>query len=233
MLIDGALDLGFGGIDWIEMGMRLGLGLGLGGVEAAVGARTARCGTELHWYVVALAYAAGGEAEPVGEDAAALVVRVVGQQTVQPVLLLAATAVTAEHLLELLGAFLPVHVLLEGVEIEQRQHFATRVVRPERSNHLVLDRTRIAVEWRRTLMKLIHLWMDRLHLHSTHIACDCHRFLLHGILEQLPALAQQSSFRSAGRCRRCSAARLALLVRNQRGECGREERCKAGRCRCS
>lgn len=153
MLIDSSLDLGFGGINWIEMGLRM--RLGLGGIKAAVGARTARRCTELHWDIVALAYAAGGEAEPVGEDAAALVVRVVGQQAVQPVLLLAATAVTTEHLLELLGALLPVYVLLEGVQIEQRQDLATRVVRPERSNHLVLDRTGIAVEWRGTLMKSI------------------------------------------------------------------------------
>lgn len=62
----------------------------------------------------------------------------------QSILLLAATAITTEHLLELVRAFLPVYVLLERVQIKQGQHLAACVVGPEGGNDLVLDRTRIA-----------------------------------------------------------------------------------------
>lgn len=64
----------------------------------------------------------------------------------QSVLLLAATAIAAEHLLELVRAFLPVYVLLEGVEIKQGQHLAACIVGPKGSHNLILDGTRITVD---------------------------------------------------------------------------------------
>ena len=59
---------------------------------------------ELHRQVVATTDAATREFEPVAEDASAFVVRVVGQQPVQPVLLLAPATVPAVHLLALMPA---------------------------------------------------------------------------------------------------------------------------------
>lgn len=63
--------------------------------------RAARRQPELGRYVVAFADAARRELEPVGENAAALVPRVVRQQSVQPILLLAPAPVPTEHLLVL------------------------------------------------------------------------------------------------------------------------------------
>jgi len=45
--------------------------------------------------------------------------RIVGQQSVEAVLLFTSASIAAEHLLELVGALLPVDVLLEGIEIEE------------------------------------------------------------------------------------------------------------------
>lgn len=64
----------------------------------------------------------------------------------QSILLLTTTSIATEHLFELMRAFLPVYVLLEGVEIQQGQHLATRVVRPEGSHDFIFDGTSIAVE---------------------------------------------------------------------------------------
>lgn len=136
MFVDGFLDLRLGCLN----------GIGSGRIEAAVGSRTPRGGPELHWDVVALADAAGGEAEPVGEDATALVVRIVGQESVEAVLLLTATPIPAEHLLKLVGALLPVHVLFKGIQVEEGQDLTAGVVGPKRSHHLVLDGTGISVK---------------------------------------------------------------------------------------
>lgn len=43
-------------------------------------------------------------------------------------------------------ASFPVDVLLERVEVEQREHFAPGVVRPEWRDHFFLDRTSVAAE---------------------------------------------------------------------------------------
>lgn len=64
----------------------------------------------------------------------------------KPVLLLTATAIATEHLFELVRAFLPVYVLLEGVEIQQGQHLATRVVGPKGGHDFILDGTSISVK---------------------------------------------------------------------------------------
>jgi len=63
---------------------------------------------------------------------------------VQSVLLLAPASIPAEHLLELVGALLPVDILLEGIQVEQGQHFASGVVCPEGSHHFILDGTGIS-----------------------------------------------------------------------------------------
>lgn len=64
----------------------------------------------------------------------------------QPELLFTATTVAAPHLLQLVGALFPVDVLFEWIEIEQGEHFAARVVGPERCDDLLFDGTGIAVE---------------------------------------------------------------------------------------
>lgn len=71
------------------------------GLLLGLAPRAARRQPELGRDVVALADAARRELEPVGEDAAALVARVVCQQSMQSVLLFATAPVPAEHLLVL------------------------------------------------------------------------------------------------------------------------------------
>jgi hypothetical protein len=108
------------------------------------GAGTARSHPQIEWHVVALADATGWESKPVGEDATALVVGIVGEQTVKAELLFAATTVATVHLLVFVGALLPVHVLFERVEVEKGEHFAARVVGPEGSDHFFFDRAGVA-----------------------------------------------------------------------------------------
>jgi len=150
-------------------------------IVTVVGAGTAWCDPEIVGQIVATAHATRREFEPVREYTAAVVGRVVGEQSVQPVLLFAPTALAAEHLLVLepgqngdncnyirtnnadgqTGDFpesssgitgrnrshsrasFPVDVLLERIEIEQREHFAPGVVRPEWRDHLFLYRTSV------------------------------------------------------------------------------------------
>lgn len=71
----------------------------------------------------------------------------------QSILLLTTTAIATEHLFELMRAFLPVYVLFEGVEIQQGQHLATRVVCPKGGHNFILDGTSIAVEGEQVLVK--------------------------------------------------------------------------------
>lgn len=133
--INGTLHLFLGNIDWMA---------GLGIVEQlAHRAWATRCDAILQRHVVAFANAARRESEPIREYATAFVVRIVGEQTMQAILLLAATAVATVHLLVLVRALLPVHVLLERIQIEQCQHFAARIVRPEWCDHFLLHRTGI------------------------------------------------------------------------------------------
>lgn len=96
--------------------------------------------------VIAFADAARGEPEPVREYATALVVRVVGQEAVQSVLLLTSAAVPAIHLLVFVGALFPVHVLLEGVQVEQGEHLSASVVGPEGSHYLLFHGARVSVK---------------------------------------------------------------------------------------
>ena len=98
----------------------------------------ARGDAEIERHIVTLADAAGRKPEPVGKDATALVVRIVGEQPVQSVLLLAATALAAVHLLQLVRALLPVHVLLEGIQVQQCEHLPPGIVGPERCDYLLL-----------------------------------------------------------------------------------------------
>jgi len=106
------------------LNLRLGISNGihrwrLWRIKTAVRAWTPRCGTKIHWYVIALANAAGGKSEPVWENSTAFVVRIISQQTMKSVLLLTTTTIATEHLLEFMSALLPVYILLERIKIEQ------------------------------------------------------------------------------------------------------------------
>lgn len=68
-------------------------------VTAAVRARTARRDPEIVGQIVAAAHTTRRELEPVREYAATVVGRIIREQSMQPVLLFAPAALSAEHLL--------------------------------------------------------------------------------------------------------------------------------------
>lgn len=105
---------------------------------------TARSDSVIQWNIVALADATGRESEPIGEDTATLIMRIVGEQAMQSELLFASTTITAPHLLEFVGALFPVDVLLERIEVQQGQYLATCVVRPEWGNDLFFNGTGVS-----------------------------------------------------------------------------------------
>lgn len=59
-------------------------------------------------------------------------------------MLFAATSLSAVHLLVLVRALFPVHVLFVGVEVQQGQNFTASVVGPERGNDFLFDRASVS-----------------------------------------------------------------------------------------
>lgn len=106
--------------------------------------RAPRRDPEVGRNVVAFAHAAGGEPEPVGKDAATLVPRVVREQPMEPVLLLAPAALPAVHLPVFVRALLPMHVLFKGIEVEEGEDLAAGVIRPKRGYHLFFNWTSVS-----------------------------------------------------------------------------------------
>lgn len=74
--------------------------------------------------VVTDADTTGRKTEPIRENTPTIVFGVKGQQSVQSVLLLTATSLTTEHLLELEGTLFPVDVLFEGIDVKESQCLA-------------------------------------------------------------------------------------------------------------
>lgn len=105
----------------------------------------ARRDAKFRRHVVALTHAARREAEPIGEDSSAFIVWIVGEQAMQAVLLFTATTFTAVHLTVFVSTLLPMHILFEWVEIQQRQDFTTSIIGPEWCNYFFFDRTSISV----------------------------------------------------------------------------------------
>lgn len=88
---------------------------------AAAHAGTPRSDPQVVWQVVATAHATRREFEPIRENAATVVGRVVGEQPVQTVLLLAPAALAAEHLLVLEPALQHTRVIMQtGPEKRKR-----------------------------------------------------------------------------------------------------------------
>lgn len=98
--------------------------------------RTARRLPEVVRYIVALAHAARRELEPVRENASAVVGRIVGQQTMQSVLLFASAAVSTVHLFVFVSANKSVvsvgHRFALIVDIESNWNLLTSIVPSER-----------------------------------------------------------------------------------------------------
>lgn len=71
--------------------------------------------------------------------------RIVGEQTMQAILLFTAATIATVHLLVFVRAFLPMHVLLKRIQIEQSQYFAASVICPKWRDDFLFHRTCVSV----------------------------------------------------------------------------------------
>lgn len=69
---------------------------------------------------------------------------IIGEESVQTILLLASAAFPTVHLFVLVCTLFPVHVLFEGVEVEQGEHLTACVVGPKGSDHFLLHWARVS-----------------------------------------------------------------------------------------